>query len=133
MRDFGDPRQCEFYVFIKRHSVFRSMTISRRSFGKLVLSAGAATPFVFSRAAKGAPKSSDELVVGIWGGVQERLVRQYCEKPLVEKYNCKIRLVLGGTPERRARAYAERGRPSFDVLYLNIAESRQAAKDRVTQ
>ena len=35
--------------------------------------------------------------------------------------------------ERRARAYAERGRPSFDVLYLNIFESRQAVKDGVTQ
>ena len=109
------------------------MTISRRTFGKLLLGVGAAAPFVFSRAAKGAPKAGDELVVGIWGGVQERLVREYCEKPLVKKYNCKIRLVLGGTPERRARAYAERGRPSFDVLYLNIAESRQAVKDRVTQ
>ena len=49
------------------------------------------------------------------------------------KYGCKVAYVLGGTPERRARAYAERGRPSFDVIYLNIFESRQAVKDGVTQ
>ncbi len=41
--------------------------------------------------------------------------------------------MLGGTTDRRARAYAERGRPSFDVLYLNIYESRQAVADGVTQ
>lgn len=109
------------------------MTLSRRSFGRLVLGAGAAAPFCFARSARSAPKPGDELIVGIWGGVQERLVREYCEKPLVRKFGCKVRLVLGGTPERRARAYAERGRPSFDIIYLNIAESRQAVKDGVTQ
>jgi putative spermidine/putrescine transport system substrate-binding protein len=110
------------------------MTFSRRGFGRLVLGVGAAAPFHFLRTAEAAaPKAGDELIVGIWGGVQERLVRQYCEKPLVQKYGCKVRLVLGGTPERRARAYAERGRPSFDVVYLNIFESLQAMRDRVTQ
>ncbi len=111
------------------------MTLSRRTFGRLVLGAGVAAPFCFTRNASAAPapKPGDELIVGIWGGVQERIVREYCEKPLVAKYGCKVRLVLGGTPERRARAYAERGRPSFDVLYLNMAESRQAVKDGVTQ
>src|SRR5579871_2445048 len=109
------------------------MSLSRRTFGKLVLGAGFTAPSVLTRAARAAPKAGDELIVGIWGGVQERLVREFCEKPLVSKYKCKVRLVLGGTPERRARAYAERGRPSFDVLYLNIFESWQAVRDRVTQ
>jgi len=109
------------------------LTVNRRGFGKLLLGAGLSAPTFFTRTAVAAPKPGDELIVGIWGGVQERLVREYCEKPLVKKYGCKVRLVLGGTPERRARAYAERGRPSFDVLYLNIAESRQAVKDGVTQ
>jgi putative spermidine/putrescine transport system substrate-binding protein len=109
------------------------MAISRRTFGRLALGAGVAAPFCFIRNALAAPKPGDELVVGIWGGVQERLVREYCEKPLVREFGCKVGLVLGGTPERRARAYAERGRPSFDIIYLNIAESRQAVKDGVTQ
>jgi putative spermidine/putrescine transport system substrate-binding protein len=110
------------------------MPVSRRAFGRLILGAGATAPYGFARAAPPrAPKPGDELVVGIWGGVQERIVREYCVKPLQAKYGCKVNLVLGGTPERRARSYAERGRPSFDVIYLNIFESRQAMKDGVTQ
>ncbi|MBU2959314.1 ABC transporter substrate-binding protein [Citreicella sp. C3M06] len=109
------------------------MTFSRRTFGKLALGAGVVAPFHFVRSASAQPKPGDELVVGIWGGTQEKLVKEYCEKPLVEKYGCKVSYVLGGTVDRRARAYAERGRPSFDILYLNIYESRQAVKDKVTQ
>ena len=109
------------------------MTLSRRTFNKLVLGAGLAAPFHFVRPAYAQPKPGDELVVGIWGGAQERIVKEHVEKPLVEKYGCKVSYVLGGTLDRRARAYAERGRPSFDVLYLNIYESRQAVKDGVTQ
>jgi putative spermidine/putrescine transport system substrate-binding protein len=109
------------------------MSLSRRTFGRLVLGAGAAAPFHFVRSAVAQPKPGDELVVGVWGGAQERIVKEYVEKPLVAKYGCKVAYVLGGTPERRARAYAERGRPSFDVIYLNIFESRQAVKDGVTQ
>lgn len=110
------------------------MTImKRRTFGKLILGAGVAAPFHFVRSAVAQPKPGDELVVGIWGGVQERIVREFVEPPLVDKYGCKVSYVLGGTGERRARAYAERGRPSFDVIYLNIFESRQAVTDGVTQ
>lgn len=108
------------------------MPITRRKFGKLVL-AGAAAPFAIGRGALAQPKPGDELVVGIWGGIQERIVKQHVEKPLVAKFGCKVSYVLSATPERRARAYAERGRPSFDVIYLNIFESRQAVKDGVTQ
>jgi putative spermidine/putrescine transport system substrate-binding protein len=107
--------------------------VTRRTFGKLVLAAGALAPYGFARTALAQPKPGDELVVGVWGGAQERLVKEFCEKPLVEKYGCKVSYVLGGTVERRARAYAERGRPSFDIVYLNIFESRQAVKDGVTQ
>ena len=78
-------------------------------------------------------KRGDTLTVGIWGGAQERITREHCARPLEEKYGVKINFVLGGTPDRRARAYAERGRPSFDIVYLNIFESRQAVKDGVTQ
>jgi putative spermidine/putrescine transport system substrate-binding protein len=110
------------------------MTLSRRSFNRLVLGAGAIAPMHFTRTAVAQPKPGDELVVGIWGGAQERIVREHVEKALLAKHpGVKISYVVGGTPERRARAYAERGRPSFDVLYLNIFESRQAVKDGVTQ
>lgn len=110
------------------------MTLSRRTFGKLVLGVGAVAPFGFVRTAIAQPKAGDELVVGVWGGAQERIVKEHVEKPLLAKFpGVKISYVLGGTTERRARAYQERGRPSFDILYLNIFESRQAVKDGVTQ
>lgn len=109
------------------------MALDRRSFGRLALGAGVLAPMGFVRTAQAQPKPGDELVVGVWGGAQERIVKEFVEKPLVAKYGCKVSYVLGGTPERRARAYAERGRPSFDVIYLNIFESRQAVKDGVTQ
>jgi putative spermidine/putrescine transport system substrate-binding protein len=133
MHRLGTAGRCEFHLVEIYKGMNEAMTMSRRSFGRLALGAGLAAPFSFVRNAAAAPKPGDELVVGIWGGVQERLVREYCEKSLVGKFGCKVRLVLGGTPERRARAYAERGRPSFDVVYLNMAESRQAMKDGVTQ
>ncbi|ADO41253.1 ABC transporter substrate-binding protein [Ketogulonicigenium vulgare] len=107
--------------------------MKRRTFGKLVLGAGVAAPFHFVRSAVAQPQPGDELIVGIWGGAQERIVREFVEPALVDKYGCKVSYVLGGTGERRARAYAERGRPSFDVIYLNIYESRQAVTDGVTQ
>ncbi|MAQ85042.1 MAG: ABC transporter substrate-binding protein [Maritimibacter sp.] len=107
--------------------------LNRRTFGKLVLGAGVAAPFHFTRTAIAQPKPGDELVVGIWGGTQERIVRSLIEPQLVDKYGCTVSYVLGGTGERRARAYAERGRPSFDIVYLNIYESRQAVTDGVTQ
>jgi putative spermidine/putrescine transport system substrate-binding protein len=108
------------------------MTVSRRTFNTL-LGAGLAAPFHFVKTAHATPKPGDELVVGIWGGAQEKIVREHIEPRLVEKYGCKVSYVLGGTGDRRARAYAERGRPSFDVLYLNVYESRQAVADGVTQ
>lgn len=103
--------------------------LSRRA----LLGATLATPFVWGRDAVAQIRRGDELTVGVWGGIQERIVREFCAKPLEDQHGVKINLVLGGTVERRARAYAERGRPSFDVLYLNIFESRQAVKDGVTQ
>lgn len=106
--------------------------ITRRSLGRLAAGAALA-PYGFVRTARAEIKKGDELVVGIWGGAQERITRQFCAKPLEEKYGVKVSLVLGGTTDRRSRAYAESGRPSFDVIYLNVFESRQAVKDGVTQ
>jgi putative spermidine/putrescine transport system substrate-binding protein len=104
-------------------------TLSRRA----LLGTALAAPAIWGKDALGQIRRGDELTVGVWGGVQERIVREFCAAPLEQRHGVKINFVLGGTPERRARAYAERGRPSFDVIYLNIFESRQAVKDGVTQ
>lgn len=90
------------------------------------------SPTIWGKDAVAQIRRGDELTVGVWGGEQERIVREFCAGPLERQYGVRINLLLGGTPERRARAYAERGRPSFDVIYLNIFESRQALKDGVT-
>lgn len=114
----------------------RKPSVDRRTFTKLTFAAGAgvlAAPNVIIREARAEIKKGDKLVVGIWGGAQERITKKYIAEPLMEKYGVEIEYVLGSTIERRARAYAERGRPSFDVLYLNIFESRQAVRDGVTQ
>jgi putative spermidine/putrescine transport system substrate-binding protein len=105
-----------------------SIQTSRRA----LLGAALAAPAIWGRDAVAQIRRGDELTVGIWGGAQERITRQFCATPLERQHGVKINYVLGGTPERRARAYAERGRPSFDLLYLNIFESRQAVKDGVT-
>ncbi|MFM8800732.1 MAG: PotD/PotF family extracellular solute-binding protein [Tagaea sp.] len=107
--------------------------ISRRRLLAATAGASLASPALFGLNAVAQIRRGDELVVGIWGGAQERITRQHIVRPLEERYGVKINYVLGGTPERRARAYQERGRPSFDLVYLNIFESRQAVRDGVTQ
>jgi putative spermidine/putrescine transport system substrate-binding protein len=104
--------------------------ITRRG---LLGGAAMAAPAIWGVEATAQIRRGDELTVGVWGGAQERIVREFCAAPLERQHGVRINFVLGGTPERRARAYAERGRPSFDVIYLNIFESRQAQRDNVTQ
>jgi len=105
------------------------MTTTRRT----LLGAALAAPAIWGKDAVAQIRRGDELTVGVWGGAQERIVREFCGDPLERQHGVKINYLLGGTPDRRARAYAERGRPSFDVIYLTISESRQAVRDGVTQ
>lgn len=109
--------------------------LSRRRFGQMALGGATllAAPAILKQPLRANIAPGSTLVVGVWGGAQERIVREFCGEPLIEKYGVNIEYVLGGTTERRARAYQERGRPSFDVIYLNIFESRQAVRDSVTQ
>lgn len=112
-----------------------SSRIGRRAFGRLALGAGVAplaAPAVFGQAAPSQIRRGDELVVGIWGGIQETITREMIARPMEEQYGIRVNFVLGGTPERRARAIAERGRPSFDVVYQNIYESRELMDAGVT-
>jgi putative spermidine/putrescine transport system substrate-binding protein len=100
---------------------------------RAMLGAALATPAIWGTNAVAQIRRGDELTVGVWGGAQERILREFVSGPMESQYGVRINYVLGGTVERRARAYAERGRPSFDVIYLNIFESRQAVRDGVTQ
>jgi len=100
---------------------------------RAMIGAALATPAIWGTDAVAQIRRGDELTVGVWGGAQERILREFVSGPMEAQYGVRINYVLGGTVERRARAYAERGRPSFDVIYLNIFESRQAVRDGVTQ
>ena len=72
------------------------------------------------------------LVVGVWGGDIETILRNIVIPPL-EARGATVNLLLGGTGDRFAKIYAEKGNPTMDVAYLNIAESQQGIKDGVIE
>jgi putative spermidine/putrescine transport system substrate-binding protein len=76
--------------------------------------------------------SGQTLVVGVWGGVIEEILREIVIPPL-EARGATVELLLGGTGDRLAKIYAERGNPTMDVAYLNIYEAPQAMADGVTE
>jgi spermidine/putrescine-binding protein len=84
-----------------------------------------ALPAIWGRDAVAQIRRGDELTVGIWGGVQERTVREFCATPLERQYGVKINFILGGTPERRARAYAETRNPN--IVIADPAEGQAVA------
>jgi len=71
------------------------------------------------------------LVVGVWGGDIERLIRAHVVAPLEQQTGAKVELLLGGTGDRLAKLYAERTHPTMDVAFLNIYEAPQALKDGI--
>lgn len=71
------------------------------------------------------------LVVGIWGGPQEDLVREHVIKPFEEETGATVELILGGSSDRFARMYAEKDNPSMDIVYLGLGQTVQAAQDGV--
>lgn len=94
----------------------------------LVLVMSATLPGLAAKSHEG-----ETLVVGVWGGVIEELIREYVVKPLETETGCKVQLLLGGTGDRLAKIYAEKGNPTMDIAFLNIYEAPQAMKDGVTE
>lgn len=78
------------------------------------------------------PYEGQKLVVGVWGGSYADTLKEHVVKPLEEK-GASVELVLGGTGDRLAKMYAEKGNPSMDVAFLNLYESKQAIDDGVAQ
>ncbi len=72
------------------------------------------------------------LVVGVWGGVIEEIYRTLVI-PEIEKHNGKVELLLGGTGDRTAKIYAEKGNPTMDVAYLNMYEAAKGIEDGVLE
>ena len=69
------------------------------------------------------------LVVGIWGDVQEALVREHVIPAFEEETGATVELILGGSSDRYAKLYAEVDAPSMDVMYLNMTQTEQATAD----
>lgn len=76
--------------------------------------------------------TGETLVVGVWGGVIEEVLRDIVIPPL-EARGATVELLLGGTGDRMAKIYAEKGNPTMDVCYLNIYEAPQAMNDGITE
>nr|WP_272212457.1 extracellular solute-binding protein [Marinicella sp. W31]MDC2878374.1 extracellular solute-binding protein [Marinicella sp. W31] len=75
--------------------------------------------------------SGHTLVVGVWGGDIERLLRENVADPIEEETGASVEFVLGGTGDRMARIYAEKDNPTMDVAFLNMYEAPQALSDGI--
>jgi putative spermidine/putrescine transport system substrate-binding protein len=78
------------------------------------------------------PFKGQKLVVGVWGGSYAETIQKYAVEPLEAK-GATVELVLGGTGDRLAKLYAEKGNPTMDVAFLNLYESKQAIDDGVAE
>jgi putative spermidine/putrescine transport system substrate-binding protein len=103
--------------------------IASRGAGRLALALVVAVGLCRSVAAD--DFSGKTLVVGVWGGDIERLIRAHVVTPLEQQTGAKVELLLGGTGDRLAKLYAERAHPTMDVAFLNIYEAPQAQKDGI--
>ncbi|OQB24058.1 MAG: hypothetical protein BWY11_01431 [Firmicutes bacterium ADurb.Bin182] len=72
------------------------------------------------------PFEGETLVVGVWGGTIEKVLRESVVEPMEEELGCSIELVLGGSSDRVVKLYTEKDNPSMDVYGLNIRESADA-------
>ncbi|TPW33189.1 extracellular solute-binding protein [Martelella alba] len=75
--------------------------------------------------------SGHTLVVGVWGGDIERLLRENAADPIEKETGAKVEFVLGGTGDRMARIYAEKDNPTMDIAFLNMYEAPQALADGI--
>ncbi len=72
------------------------------------------------------------LVVGVWGGVIEDILREYVIPPL-EARGATIELLLGGTGDRFSKIYMEKDNPTMDICYLNMYECQMSMRDGITE
>lgn len=111
--------------------------MTAKSTGRGLAAALAATA-IWAGAAGGPSLAQDDfkgdtLVVGVWGGDIERLLRENVIGPLEAETGATVELLLGGTGDRVAKIYAERANPTMDVAFLNIYEAPQALADGVVE
>ncbi len=72
------------------------------------------------------------LVVGVWGGDYEAILRETVI-PVLEEKGARIELLLGGAGDRVAKLYAEKSNPSMDIAYINIHTAAQGVVDGIVE
>lgn len=81
---------------------------------------------------KGKDFSGQTLVVGVWGGDYEKIIRENVI-PAIESTGGRVELMLGGAGDRLAKLYAEKGNPTMDVAYINVHTAAQGFSDGVVE
>lgn len=71
----------------------RPSTLPRRR----LLATTLCAPAVWGVQAVAQIRRGDELTVGVWGGMQERILREFVVEPMEREFGVRINLVLGGT------------------------------------
>jgi putative spermidine/putrescine transport system substrate-binding protein len=69
------------------------------------------------------------LVVGVWGGPQEEIIREFVVKQFEEETGATVEMILGGSSDRFARLTAEKDNPTMDVVYISLPQTIVAARD----
>lgn len=93
------------------------MTIStRRTFGKLLLGAGALAPLGYVRNGWAQGK---EIAIGIWGGAQGEFVKKEIIPVFEKDFDCKIMAEEGFTLANVSKMRATKDNPKYSVMFID--------------
>lgn len=90
--------------------------ISRRTFGKLVLGAGAVAPLGFTRNAWAQGKT---ITVGIWGGSQGEFIKKEVIPAFQSEFGCTVLAEEGATLANVAKLRATASAPKYSVMFVD--------------
>ncbi|GAB4065545.1 extracellular solute-binding protein [Ancylobacter sonchi] len=90
--------------------------ISRRTFGKLVLGAGALAPLGYVRNGWAQGK---EIQIGIWGGSQGEFVKKNIIPAFEKDFGAKVTAEEGFTLANVGKMRATRANPKFSVMFID--------------
>lgn len=90
--------------------------LTRRTFGKLTLGAGAAAPFGFTRKAWAQERS---ISVGIWGGAQGEFVKTQIIPAFEQDFDCRVLPEEGFTLANISKMRATKDNPTYSVMFVD--------------
>lgn len=90
--------------------------LNRRSFGKLVLGAGAVAPLVLTRNAWAQDKT---IYIGIWGGAQGQFVKTEIIPQFEKDFGCSVLAEEGFTLANISKMRATKDNPKYSVMFVD--------------